>query len=83
MVIPSRAFLPEATIKEILGDTVPYFEGNLPEDLIRELNIKTKLTVDILINTLRSFSSDNERAYNIVNGYDIKNLNYKVILFRK
>ncbi|AQQ70059.1 hypothetical protein SMSP2_00397 [Limihaloglobus sulfuriphilus] len=49
---PSETFIFRAEIKEILGDSVPYFEGELSEDAVRQLGIRTETTVEELISVL-------------------------------
>ena len=67
---PSQAFLPKKSIKEVLGDTVPYYEEILQEDICQLLEVKSEVTVNALIGLLRYHSgSDNpnqemiERVY--------------------
>lgn len=59
-VRPSQAFLPKKEIKEILGDTVPYFAGRLTEETITALGIKAGLTVDALLDTLQTYSGESK-----------------------
>jgi len=56
LVRPLQAFLPRLNIKEILGDTVPYFEGKLPEDTINKLSIRSELTVEEVLDVLKDSS---------------------------
>ena len=51
LVPPSRAFLPKQGIKEVFGDTVPYFEGNLPENIQSLLGIRSDITVEDLLDS--------------------------------
>ena len=69
-VKPSLAFLSKNSIKEVLGDTVPYFEETLQEDICQLLGVRSEVTVNDLIGLLRDHSgSDNpnqemiERVY--------------------
>ncbi|MEA1972990.1 MAG: hypothetical protein U9N34_06830, partial [Candidatus Cloacimonadota bacterium] len=58
-VKPSQVFIPKKEIKEILGDTVPYFcEGELDDKSIELLEIKTELTLSKLIEVLNAYSGD-------------------------
>ena len=54
-VRPNQAFLPNQGIKDVLGDTVPYFIGDLPEWIQRELGIKQEVSVAALLDTLKSY----------------------------
>ncbi|MBU1060550.1 MAG: hypothetical protein KJ804_19785 [Proteobacteria bacterium] len=68
-VRPVLAFLPKQEIKEILGDTVPYCQGNIPEQVIKILGVKTELTIDKLIEILTI--NVNEAGVNIEMAYRI------------
>ncbi len=57
---PSQAFLPETHIKEVLGDSVPYFEGDLPDNIIKLLGIRTEATAEELVSTLEQLSRNKE-----------------------
>jgi len=56
IVRPPQAFLPRLNIKEILGDTIPYFEDKLPEDTINKLSIRSELTVEEMLDVLKDSS---------------------------
>lgn len=69
-VKPSQAFFSKNSIKEVLGDTVPYCEEILQEDICQLLGVRSEVTVKDLIELLRDHSdSDNpsqemiERVY--------------------
>ncbi|MBW2127328.1 MAG: hypothetical protein JRH08_17120 [Deltaproteobacteria bacterium] len=53
---PRQAFLAKESIKEILGDFVPYFEDQLPEDIIKLLGIQTEVTSEKLVSLLEEYS---------------------------
>jgi len=57
-VRPKEVFLPEDHIKELLGDSVPYFEEKLPQSIIELLGIKTKATIGELISVLEQNSQN-------------------------
>jgi len=73
-VCPAQAFLPKKEIKEILGDTVPYFQGDLHEKVIELLGIKSELTIDGLLKTLTDYCSETnvskEMAYRVYSALD-------------
>lgn len=70
-VRPSQAFLPKDGVKEILGDTVPYFEGNIPEYISSLLEVRSEVKVTDLIELLRDHSdSDKPNHEMIVRVYD-------------
>ena len=80
-VKPSQAFLSKHgikdifssknSIKEVLGDTVPYFEGNLQDDICQLLGVRSEVTVNDLIGLLRDHSgSDNPNQEMIERVYD-------------
>lgn len=56
-VRPSDAFIKKASITEVFDDTVPYLEGQLPDQVIRLLGIRTDVTVQELVSLLRDASS--------------------------
>lgn len=56
IVSPPKAFLPKLNIKEIFGDTIPYFEGKLSENAINKLSIRSELSIDEMINVLKDSS---------------------------
>ncbi len=62
-VRPSTAFLPKSEIKEILGDTVPYFEDSLPEKIVNFLGIQTAVTSEVLINYLDNLKKDGNNVH--------------------
>jgi len=51
-VRPSTAFLPKDEIKDIFGDTVPYFKDSLPEKIVDLLGIQKSVTSEVLIDYL-------------------------------
>ena len=58
-VRPDQAFLslsPLSQIQEIFGDTVPYFEGTLPENIVQLLGIRTQATATELLSLLEEHS---------------------------
>lgn len=57
-VRPDQAFLPLPQIREIFGDTVPYFEDELPEHVVQLLGIRTQATAGELIALLEQKSHD-------------------------
>lgn len=57
-VQPAKAFIPNPWAEDVLGDFVPYFDGELPESIIRLLEIRTNVTVNELIELLKSYSGD-------------------------
>lgn len=61
-VAPSDAFLPKPGIKEIFGDTIPYFEGDLPEGIRDLLRIHSDVTVDDLLDQLRKASNSTDSS---------------------
>lgn len=67
---PAEAFLPVENIREIFSDSVPYFEGNLPKNVVKLLGIREQVTAGELVAILeqqsqkRSGSKDfTERVY--------------------
>jgi hypothetical protein len=60
LVCPSRAFFRKPGMREVLGDTVPYVEVDLPENLLRLLGVRFDLTVDELLALLRENSGSSE-----------------------
>ncbi|KUL01410.1 MAG: Uncharacterized protein XE11_2137 [Methanomicrobiales archaeon 53_19] len=80
---PDEAFLPVGNIREIFSDSVPYFEGNLPKNVVKLLGIREQVTADELVAILeqqsrkRSGSRDfTERVYRYLASlsldYDVK-----------
>ena len=59
-VRPSQAFLPKQGIKEVFGDTVPYFEGAPPENTLRLLGVRSEITVENLLALLRQHSGNDK-----------------------
>ncbi|WP_209629641.1 hypothetical protein [Methanofollis sp. W23] len=57
-VRPDQAFLPLPQIREIFGDTAPYFEDELPEHVVQLLGIRTQATAGELITLLEQKSHD-------------------------
>jgi len=55
---PAQAFLPKESIKEIFGDTVPYFEDTLPENVLQLLEVHLEVTVKDLLALLKDSSSN-------------------------
>lgn len=58
LVRTSLAFVSKTETKEVLGDTVPYFEGNLSESLLTLLGVNTSVTVETLISRLDACRDD-------------------------
>jgi hypothetical protein len=78
LVRPNQAFLSSESIKEILGDTVPYFEGNLPDEMIHQLGIRRNATAEELVSILEQYSRNekgtkefSERVYRTLASRDI------------
>lgn len=73
---PSQTFLPRSGIKEIFGDTVPYFEKPLHENIRNLLGIRTEVTVAELMNLLHEHSNsdsiDQELIERIFEELDIR-----------
>jgi hypothetical protein len=65
-VRPSRAFLPKKSIKEILGDNVPYFEQDLPENISTLLGIRSDLTVEEMLGLLQDYSGDSSANLDLI-----------------
>ena len=57
---PQQAFLPTQHIKEVLGDSVPYFSGDLPENIVELLGIRNAATVEELISVLEQQAKNGE-----------------------
>lgn len=55
-VSASHAFLHKQSVEEILGDTVPYFEGDIPDKVINLLGIRSEVTVKELLELLETNS---------------------------
>ena len=53
---PLSSLSSRARIKEVLGNTVPYFEGDLPENTLRLLGVRSDVTVADLLDLLREHS---------------------------
>ena len=73
-----QAFLPSPDIKEILGDSVPYFQGSLQSNIIDLLGIRTKATVEELISVLEQHAQNGddskelaERVYRTLDSRDL------------
>jgi hypothetical protein len=56
VVSPSQCFLPKPGIMDVFGDSVPYCEGDLPENIIQLLQIRADVSSDELIDLLRENS---------------------------
>jgi hypothetical protein len=59
-VRPRESFLFKQDIKEILGESVPYFEGDLPDNIIDLLGIRKQVTVTELLSLLREHSGKSD-----------------------
>lgn len=59
-VRPSQDFLPKQSIKEILGNTVPYFSEDVPDNVIRLLEVRSDVTVEELLRLLRANSGNSD-----------------------
>lgn len=73
-----QAFLPSPDIKDILGDSVPYFQGSLQSNIIDLLGIRTKATVEELMSVLEQHSQNGddskelaERVYRTLDSRDL------------
>ena len=53
---PDEAFLPLNQTREILGDSVPYFEGVLPENIVQLLGIRKQINARELVAILEQQS---------------------------
>ena len=75
-ICPAQAFLPKKEIKEILGDTVPYFQGELHEKIVELLGINSELTIDGLLKTLTDYCTETnvskEMIYRIYSALDTR-----------
>lgn len=75
-VKPSQAFLPSSGVKEIFGDTVPYFEANLHNNVRNFLGIRSEVTVAELLSLLREHSgqenTDTELVDRVYEELDIR-----------
>ena len=56
LVRPAQAFLPKAGIKEVFGNSVPYFDGELPDELLPCLGIQAEVTMYVLLDLLGEYS---------------------------
>nr|MDT0251142.1 hypothetical protein [Endozoicomonas sp.] len=56
---PFKCFVNDNELKEILGDTVPYIEDDLSEEIISVLKINTEVTTTNILEILRSARGDN------------------------
>ncbi len=65
-VRPSRAFLPKKSIKEILGDNVPYFEQYLPENITKLLGVRPDLTVEEILEVLQDYPGDSSANFDLI-----------------
>lgn len=81
-VCPDQAFLPLSHIKEFLGDSVPYFEGKLPDNIIKLLGIRTEATAEELLSVLEQHSQNGsgtndfvERVYIYLSAINSSSLN--------
>lgn len=66
-VRPSQAFLNKQGTKEIFGDTVPYFTGNLSENALRLLGVRFDGTVQELLALLKEESGSTNANSDLVN----------------
>jgi len=57
-VRPSQAFLFTQGVKEILGNTVPYFKGVLTENVLEFLGVRSEVTVKELLGLLQDTAGD-------------------------
>lgn len=53
---PDEAFRPSGSIRDIFSDSVPYFEGNLPKNVIKLLGIREQVTAEELVTILEQQS---------------------------
>lgn len=56
LVAPREAFLPLLGVEEVLGQTVPYFNGKLPTDVIEFLKIQSEVSVEKILGILQNNS---------------------------
>lgn len=78
---PFEIFIPNPQVKEILGDTVSYFENDLPENIIELLEIRTYATAEELISILEEQSKNGigskefaEKVYKYLNSLEDESL---------
>lgn len=55
---PDEAFRPSGSILDIFSDSVPYFEGNLPKNVIELLGIREQVTAAELVAILEQHSQN-------------------------
>lgn len=65
-VRPAQAFLPRPGIKEVFGDTVPYFEEDLPENILRLLGVRSEVTMEDLLALLSEHSGSSKANPDLV-----------------
>lgn len=89
-VKPSQAFLPRSGVKEILGDTVPYFEETLHSNVRNFLGIRSEVTVAELLSLLREHSGGEntdpelvERVYEVLDIRTERNVGEVAEIFLK
>jgi len=77
-VRPNRSFLPLPPIKEVLGDSVPYVEDDLSDNIIKLLGIHDEVTAVELISVLKQHAKNEEtakefteRVYRYLNSLDL------------
>lgn len=58
LMAPTRAFLPTPGIKELLGDTVPYVDCDLPTALLTTLGVSAAVTEREILRLLAQLSGD-------------------------
>ncbi len=62
---PENSFLPLSEIQDILGDTVPYFEDELPPNAVRLLGIRSSLSTWDAMDLLRECSGERSRNHDL------------------
>lgn len=64
---PSKAFLGNAAIKEILGNDAPYFrEGIFSHEIVTSLGIATEITYEKLLEVLGNYSGENSVSHKMI-----------------
>jgi hypothetical protein len=59
-IAPPKAFISKQGIKEVLGDTVAYYEGGLPVATLDLLGVRKEISTDQLLEFLKNYSGDPE-----------------------
>lgn len=61
---PNKVFIASQNLKEILGDSVPYFENALDENVCKLLEIRREATADELVSVLEQYALNKEGSKN-------------------